>query len=151
MFQRTDSAERTGTVESGSSVRAPISLRLQDRSPRQILHSREKSILERAEMENLVTSTVQEIRRKIIYIQSINCLREGFSLEDLPTYLQTLDTKKKMYERMVALQTSRILEREMAKQTMMLEEAIRRENKFLVTLREIQGDSLNQLQSRCGD
>merc|ERR1712150_327358 len=112
----------------------------------QILHGREMSMLKRAEMESLVTTTVQEIRWKIIYIQSINCLREGFSLEDLPTYLQTLDIKKKMYERMVTLQTSRILELEMEKQKLMLEEAIERENKFLATLREIQGDSLDQLQ-----
>ena len=166
-----------------SAVRAPITLRLQDRSPRQILEKREKSImveslvesrkkerstverkerqrfmverrererLSRSEVEDLVSISEQEMRRKLVYIESINCLTEGYSLDDLPRYLATLDLKKKVHRAVVSLQTSRLLEQEMEKQTATLEREILKEEEFLVTLREIQAESLVKLQSRFG-
>ena len=86
--------------------------------------------------------------RKIVYIESINCLTEGFSLDDLPTYLALLDLKKKVHRAMLNLQTSMFLEQEMEKQTASLERTILKEEHFLVTLREIQAESLDKLQSR---
>ena len=89
----------------------------------------------------------EEMRRKILDMESISCLKAGYSLEDLPIYLETLELRKSIQRARLRLQTSRTEEQEMEMRKKMVEKEVREMKEYLETVREVQHNTVQQLQS----
>ena len=86
--------------------------------------------------------TEKEISRKIFDIETINCLRTGFRLEDRARYLSLVELRKRIHRASVSLQKTRVLEQEVEEITKKLELNILLEEELLLTVREIQAQSV---------
>ena len=92
--------------------------------------------------------TEKEISRKISDIETINCLRKGFRLEDRARYLSMVELRKRIHRASVSLQTTRLLEQEVEEVTKKLEMNILLEEQLLLTVREVQAQSVEYFLSR---
>ena len=92
--------------------------------------------------------TEREISRKIFDIETITCLKAGFKLEDRAKYLAMLELRKRVHRASLTLQTRRVLEREMEEVTEKLEKNILLEEEVLLSVREVQAQSIEYFLSR---
>ena len=96
----------------------------------------------------MLERTEKEISRKVFDIQTINCLRKGFRLEDRARYLSMVELRKRIHRASVSLQTTRLLEQEVEEVTKKLEMNILLEEQLLLTVREVQAQSVEYFLSR---
>ena len=101
-----------------------------------------------ATMEDLLERTEKEISRKIIDIETINCLRTGFRPEDRTRYLSMVELRKRVHRASVSLQSTMVLDQKMEELTKRLEKDIQLEEELLLTVREVQAESVEYFLSR---
>ena len=100
--------------------------------------------------ENLLARTEREISRKLFDIETINCLRKGFSLEDRSQYLAYLDLRMRTHRASLGLQTARVLEQEVEDARRRLEQTIMLEEELLLSLVEVQTETMEYFLFRIG-
>ena len=98
--------------------------------------------------KDLLVRTEKEISRKIIDIETINCLRAGFRPEDRTKYLSMVELRKRVHRASVSLQTTMVMEQEMETATKKLEKEILLEEELLLTVRQVQAESVEYFLSR---
>ena len=92
--------------------------------------------------------TEREIDRKIFDIETVNCLRTGFRLEDRARYLSMVELRKRVHRASLAVQTTRALEQEMEEVMEKLEKNVLQEEEVLLTVRDVQAQSMEFFLSR---
>ena len=98
--------------------------------------------------KDLLERTEKEISRKIIDIETINCLRTGFRPEDRTRYLSMVELRKRVHRASVSLQSTMVLDQKMEELTKRLEKDIQLEEELLLTVREVQAESVEYFLSR---
>ena len=98
--------------------------------------------------EDLLARTEREISRKLFDIETIDCLRTGFRLEDRSQYLSFLELRRRTHRASLGLQTTRMLEQEVEEVTKRLEQNIMLEEKVLLSVREVQNETVEYFLSR---
>ena len=120
-------------LERSSYVRPPIPLRLQVRSPSQIMES------ERREFE---------IERRLAFLECVNCLKEGFNLEDLHTYLETVELRKMIHRTTHILHSLNTVEREVQLRSQLISRSFLEMKDYLTALRRVQSETMGVLHLR---
>ena len=90
----------------------------------------------------MLARTEREISRKLFDLETINCLRKGFSLEDRSQYLAYLDLRMRTHRASLGLQTTRMLGQEMEDVTRRLEQNIKLEEELQDSLEEVQTETM---------
>ena len=98
--------------------------------------------------KDLLERTEKEISRKIIDIETINCLRTGFRPEDRTRYLSMVELRKRVHRASVSLQSTMVLDQKMEELTKRMEKDIQLEEELLLTVREVQAESVEYFLSR---
>ena len=81
-------------------------------------------------------------------MESVNCLKEGYNLEDLPRYLETLELRKMIHRASVNVNTLTTVEQEIKRKNLLMRETILECEEYLTTVRKVQRETLEVLQSR---
>ena len=90
----------------------------------------------------MLARTEREISRKLFDLETINCLRKGFRLEDRSQYLAYLDLRMRTHRASLGLQTTRMLGQEMEDVTRRLEQNIKLEEEVQDSLEEVQTETM---------
>ena len=98
----------------------------------------------------MLAGTEREISRKLFDIETINCLRKGFSLENRSQYLAYLDLRMRTHRASLGLQTSRMLEQELGDARRRLEQTIMLEEELLLSLEEVRTETMEYFLCRLG-
>ena len=98
--------------------------------------------------EDLLARTEREISRKLFDIETIDCLRTGFRLEDRARYLSMVELRKRVHRASLAVQTTRALEQDMEEVMEKLEKNVLQEEEVLLTVRDVQAQSMEFFLSR---
>ena len=98
--------------------------------------------------EDFLARTEMEISMKLFDIETINCLRMGFRLEDRASYISLVELRRRVHRASLTVQSMRLLEQEMEMVTKRLEKNLLLEEELLLTAREVQAQTTEYLLSR---
>ena len=87
--------------------------------------------------EDLLVRTEMEISMKLFDIETINCLRMGFRLEDRASYISLVELRRRVHRASLTVQSMRVLEQEMEMVTKRLEKNLLLEEELLLAAREV--------------